>query len=95
MTAPSVGRIVHYTSLGDRDGKYPPEIQSALITGVKPRDAANGESSLPQSYVVDLRVFYRTGDFWMLDVPFTSQSAGSDDARGKWAWPARDPSRSF
>jgi hypothetical protein len=33
---PTVGRIVHYTNLGDRDGKYPPEIQAALITGLNP-----------------------------------------------------------
>ena len=23
---PTVGRIVHYTNLGDKDGKYPPQI---------------------------------------------------------------------
>jgi hypothetical protein len=31
--SPSVGRIVHYTNLGDKDGKYPPEQQAAMITG--------------------------------------------------------------
>lgn len=34
MQKPSIGRIVQYTNLGDADGKYPPEIQAALITGV-------------------------------------------------------------
>lgn len=29
---PTVGRIVHYTNLGDADGKYPPEQQAAIIT---------------------------------------------------------------
>ena len=27
---PTVGRIVHYTNLGDADGKYPPEQQAAI-----------------------------------------------------------------
>jgi hypothetical protein len=31
---PSIGRIVQYTNLGDKDGKYPPEVQAALVTGV-------------------------------------------------------------
>ncbi len=74
---PSIGRIVHYTNLGDRDGKYPPQIQAALITGV------NADGS------VALRVFYRTGDFWLEKVERTDAAAGSEDARGKWAWPTK------
>lgn len=76
---PSIGRIVHYTNLGDRDGKYPPEVQAALITGVN----ADG--------TVALHVFYKTGQF---DMPSVSQAAtaaaGSEDARGKWQWPVRE-----
>jgi len=77
---PTVGRIVHYTNLGDRDGKYPPETQAALITGVN----ADG--------TVALHVFYKTGQF---DMPSVAQApalvaAGSEDARGKWQWPARE-----
>lgn len=88
---PSIGRIVHYTNLGDREGKYPPEIQAAMITGVN----ADG--------TVALHVFYKTGQF---DMPSVAQAvvpgmsdalapeggqiaAGSEDARGKWQWPAR------
>jgi len=89
---PSIGRIVHYTNLGDRDGKYPPEIQAALITGV------NDDGT------VALKVFYKTGVF---DMPSVAQAlvpgmspgpapeggmiaAGSEDARGKWQWPTRE-----
>jgi hypothetical protein len=75
--APSIGRIVHYTNLGDRDGKYPPEIQAALITGIN----ADG--------TVALHVFYRTGQFDLPSVERTDEPAGSEGARGKWAWPAR------
>ncbi len=32
---PTVGRIVHYTNLGDADGKYPPEQQAAIVTKSK------------------------------------------------------------
>lgn len=35
LNKPSVGRIVHYTNLGDKDGKYPPEQQAAIITRVR------------------------------------------------------------
>jgi len=31
---PSVGRMVHYVNLGDKDGKYPPQVQAAVITGI-------------------------------------------------------------
>jgi hypothetical protein len=89
---PTIGRIVHYTNLGDRDGKYPPEIQAAIITGV------NDDGT------VALHVFYKTGQF---DMPSVARAviegmpegpapaggdvaAGSEDARGKWQWPARE-----
>jgi hypothetical protein len=74
---PSIGRVVHYTNLGDRDGKYPPEVQAALITGINDDGTAA------------LHVFYKTGQFDMPSVHFFVGPAGSEDARGKWAWPAR------
>lgn len=74
---PSVGRVVHYTNLGDRDGKYPPEAQAAIITGVN----ANGN--------VSLHIFYRTGQFDMADVPFSIAPPATDAARGHWGWPPR------
>lgn len=77
MSTPTVGRIVHYTNLGDRDGRFPPEVQAAIITGV------NGDGT------VSLHIFYRTGAFDMGAVAFTDAQAGSEDARGKWTWPAR------
>lgn len=74
---PSVGRLVHYTNLGDREGKYPPDVHAALITKV------NADES------VALRVFYPSGIFDMASVEMTTEPAGSEGARGKWAWPAR------
>ncbi len=75
---PTIGRIVHYTNLGDRDGRYPPTVQAAIITGVNDDDT------------VALHIFYKTGQFDMSAVPFTSEPAGSEGARGRWTWPARD-----
>jgi hypothetical protein len=77
---PTIGRIVHYTNLGDRDGKYPPEVQAALITRVHSDEA------------VALHVFYPTGQS---DIPTVLRAgegvaAGAEDARGKWQWPARE-----
>lgn len=77
--APSIGRVVHYTNLGDRDGKYPPTIQAAIITGV------NDDGT------VALHVFYKTGQFDLASCSFTEALAGSEDARGKWSWPERKP----
>lgn len=79
---PTIGRIVHYTNLGDRDGKYPPEVQAALITRVLGTKGWN----------VGLHVFYPTGQFDMPDVLQAEEgvAAGSEEARGKWQWPARD-----
>lgn len=74
---PTVGRIVHYTSLGDRDGKYPSELHAALITKV----------INPALGIVALHVFYATGQFDMPKVDYTFEPAGSDSARGCWSWP--------
>lgn len=75
---PSIGRIVHYTNLGDRDGKYPPEIQAAIITGVNSDETAS------------LHVFYKTGQFDMPSVSQSSAFAGMEESRGKWQWPIRE-----
>lgn len=31
---PTIGRIVHYTSLGDSEGKFPSEVKAAIVTAV-------------------------------------------------------------
>jgi hypothetical protein len=56
---PTVGRIVHYTNLGDKDGRYPPEQQAAIVTRVK------------EDGKVSLHIFYPTGQFDMDSVPFS------------------------
>jgi hypothetical protein len=83
---PSIGRIVHYTNLGDRDGKYPPEVQAAIITRVLgPGDGAGDADA------VSLHIFYPTGQFDMPTVPKAADNvvAGSEAARGKWQWPTQ------
>lgn len=83
---PTVGRLVHYTNLGDRDGRYPPEVQAALITKVTQiRPDGVGE----EDFDVSLRIFYEDGEFNMKRVPFTSERAGTEGARGKWCWQER------
>ncbi len=74
---PSVGRIIHYTSLGSADGKYSPELVPAIIVGV------NDDGT------VALHTFYRTGQFNLNSVEHTLETAGTAPARGKWAWPER------
>jgi hypothetical protein len=83
--------LVHYSSLGDRDGKYPSEVQAALITKVSQHTNFNAEyvKSEEDKYHVSLHVFYEDGGFNMKQVPFTLAKAGSEEARGKWCWPER------
>lgn len=79
MTIPTVGRIVNYTNLGDKDGKYPPEQQAAIVTKVvQPMN----ESVMSESDVkVSLTIFYPTGTFMMADVPYSQEYK-----RGHWSW---------
>ena len=56
---PSIGRVVHYTNLGDKDGKYPAEQQAAMITRVR------------EDGKVALTIFYPTGMFQMDNVPYS------------------------
>lgn len=56
---PTVGRIVHYTNLGDKDDRYPPEQQAAMITGV------NDDGT------VALKVFYKRGQFDLDSVEYS------------------------
>lgn len=56
---PTIGRIVHYTNLGDKDGKYPPEQQAAIITKVY------------SDTTVALKIFYKTGLFDRDSVPYS------------------------
>lgn len=84
---PTVGRIVHYTNLGDADGRYPPEQQAALVTKVAPLDTrprGSWDEADEHGYLVSLVIFYPTGCFWMKDVPFSP-----DYQRGHWTWPPR------
>ena len=74
---PTLARLVLYTNLGDRDGKYPPESHPAIITGVNEKDVT-----------VSLHVFYKSGQFDMESVEHAGLAeAGSEAARGKWQWP--------
>lgn len=68
---PTIGRIVHYTSLGSADGKYPPEQQAAIITRVR-----NDEG------VCCLHIFYPTGSFDQDQTPFSETYE-----KGHWSWP--------
>ena len=79
MSDPTIGRIVHYTNLGDKDGRFPPTIQAAIVTGIND----NG--------TIAIHVFYKTGQFDLAECHQTSAPAGSDNARGKWSWPEVKP----
>ena len=85
---PSVGRIVHYLSLGSVGGKYPSEIQAAIITGVELIDykmhKKEGHICDGSCYHVSLVIFYKSGQFWRERVEFTETAAV-----GCWSWPLK------
>jgi hypothetical protein len=92
---PSVGRIVHYVNLGDKDGKYPPQVQAAVITGIY-RATPNGVERVNDGVgepgddilrAVDLKVFYKTGLFDCEGIPQKTET----DQRGCWEWPRMAP----
>jgi hypothetical protein len=76
-TGPEVGDVVLYTNLGDKDGKFPPTIQAALVTGTY------SDPDVVGSMIADLHIFYRTGQFDMVAVKFSETPA-----RGRWHWKA-------
>ena len=78
---PTVGRIVMYTNLGDKDGRYPPEQQAAIVTKVHNGIGDYGTDAGPN---LSLAIFYPTGLSFMADVP-----ASEEYERGHWTWPVR------
>lgn len=74
MTAPSVGRIVHYVAYGTPGGEYKPEHRAAIITQV-------GEGG-----TVGLCVLNPTGQFFNTAV----QEDQSGQKPGAWHWPERE-----
>jgi hypothetical protein len=95
---PLVGRIVHYTNLGDKDGKYPPQVQAAIITAIyedveqqqqdiilKRVDDGIGTPDMKISDFVDLKIFYTSGFFDCPKIPKRT----SPDQRGCWDWPVK------
>lgn len=79
----SVGRIVHYTSLGSapQDGlqKYPPKCRAAIVTDVE--DVAGG--------LVSLTVFNPDGDHRPKSVSFDVEGLhlNGQSTPGTWHWP--------
>jgi len=71
---PTIGRIVHYTNLGDKEDRYPPEAHPAIITDVY------------NDLYVALHIFYKTGQFDMDSVPYSDTPMN----RGHWNWPPRE-----
>jgi len=83
MSAPSVGRIVHYVSYGTPGGEFTPECRAAIIAAV-PADALpvfgpNGAES-----VCDLVVLNPTGLFFNRCPHDEMTKRG-----GTWHWPER------
>lgn len=75
MTAPSVGRIVHYTSYGTPGGEYKSECRAAVVTEVHGGD----------DEVVGLAVMNPTGMFFNRSIEHDED----EKPGGTWHWPER------
>lgn len=75
--APSVGRVVHYTSYGSVGGKFAPTCRAAVVTAVHP--AVEGAP-----LTVDLCVMNPTGLFFDQEL-----TEGDPGVGGSWHWPER------
>lgn len=77
---PSIGRVVHYVSLGSADGRYPAVCRAAVVTQV-----FGGPPNEPPQFV-HLCVINPEGFFFPHNVPYS-------DAKepGSWHWPERVP----
>ncbi|MBF6138115.1 hypothetical protein IU501_34670 [Nocardia otitidiscaviarum] len=85
MPTPSIGRIVHYQSLGGKDGTFPPEPRAAIITGIPAH--VTDESDQPDSgyeQAVHLAVINPTGMYFNQTVPYADTPTP-----GHWNWPPR------
>jgi len=75
---PTVGRIVHYRSLGSADGRFASECRAAVVT-------QTGRVGTDGAEWVGLAVLNPTGLFFDADIP--QDEAGK--AGGTWHWPER------
>jgi hypothetical protein len=75
VTAPSVGRVVHYVSYGTPGGEYPKACRAAMITEVHGGD----------DQVVGLAVLNPTGLFFDRSVELDED----EKPGGTWHWPER------
>ncbi len=81
---PTVGRIVHYTHMGDTDGTVPPPY-AALITAVVGcvRGPVPGDEE--HKYKVSLSIYFpRGGGLTEMDVKWAAEPTP-----GHWNWPPR------
>ena len=81
---PSVGRIVHYTPLEDALGEAVAPI-AAIVTSVHTPVPGDGEQT------VTLTLFHKTFVDTRSAIAFTEAEAGTEEARGRWAWPRYVP----
>lgn len=74
MTAPTVGRVVHYTSYGSAGGKYPKTCRAAIVTEV------SDQREDPEE--IGLAAINPTGIFF-------DRQVRHDEAQrpGTWHWP--------
>lgn len=80
MAKPSIGRVVHYVSLGTPGGEYPSVCRAAVVTELDPSPEDN-----PEQVFVGLAVLNPEGMFFNRTV----LQDEADKTGGTWHWPER------
>lgn len=80
---PSIGRIVHYVSLGSADGRFPPVHRAAIVADIPRLDAERQAGDIP---VLSLVVINPNGLFFneLVSADLTGTTPGT------WHWPERE-----
>jgi len=91
VTAPSVGRIVHYVSYGTPGGEYTSECRAAIVTEIDRTEYdVSGDAIDLDPPPVGLCVLNPSGMFFNDAVQDEDGKAG-----GTWHWPERVESREY
>jgi hypothetical protein len=86
VSAPTVGRIVHYVSYGTPGGEYTKQCRAAIVTEVLPERKGD-------AYEVRLAVLNPSGMFFSHSTydewDSTTAIQGAEPQGGSWHWPER------
>jgi hypothetical protein len=87
---PSIGRMVHYTTIREKNGEKIPTVNAATITAVY-EDGKVGLVVFPAIVREAVRDAGSGYALYLTEIEHTTEPAGTEEAFGKWSWPVFVP----